>query len=177
MTLDNLTDLDFIAYDRVDGTLAIFQFKYQDHYRGDMKSRSNKVGRLIAQSEKWTDAVSDWLARSDERVLRATLGLPIRTEPTRTVLLIVTEHFAHHLSNASLGGAVYGTWAQAIDAFARDRRTGQGSLHGFCEELGEVSNIGNLTGDRGSPIAREYNLEGVKFTLTECQRLDGKKLL
>ena len=173
----HLTDLDLVAYDEADGTLAIFQLKYQDHYRGDMKSRSNKVSRLIAQSSKWTEAVSEWLTRSDERVLRATLGLPIRKEPTRTELVIVAEHFAHHLSDASLDGAVHGTWAQAIDAFKRDRRTGQGALRGFCEKLGEVSNIGNLTRERRAPSAREYKLEGVQFTLTERQGLGGRKSL
>lgn len=173
----HLTDLDLVAYDEADGTLALFQLKYQDHYRGDMKSRSNKVGRLITQVEKWTEAVSGWLTRSDVRVLRATLGVPIQREPARTVLVIVTEHFAHHLSDADLDEAIYGTWAQAIDAFVRDRKTRQGSLRGFCEKLQEVSSMENVKMDRVGPRTREYKLEGVMFTLTERDGFDGKRSL
>lgn len=173
----HLTDLDLVVYDEADGTLAIFQLKYQDHYRGDMKSRSNKVGRLITQVEKWTEAVSSWLAHSDVRVLRATLGFPIQRKPSRTVLVIVTEHFAHHLSDANLRGAIYGTWAQAIDAFARDRRAGQGSLHGFCQKLQDVSNIENVKWEKVVSGTKEYKLESVNFTLTEREGFDGKRSL
>lgn len=173
----HLTDVDLVAYDGTDGTLAIFQLKYQDHYRGDMKSRSNKVGRLIAQVEKWTEAVSGWLQHSDERTLRGTLGLPIRTKPARVFLVIVTEHFAHHLSGADIGESVYGTWAQAIDAFARDRDAEEGSLRGFCEKLGKVSTLGKAPSERVSSGMREYKLEGVRFTITECQNLTGKRSL
>ena len=162
----HLTDVDLTAFDPRDGTLLLFQLKYQDHYAGNMKARTNRVQRLIRQAENWSRIVSDWLNDADAAKLRDTFGLPIRIERQQVSLAIICERFAHHLYQVDLRDASYGSWPHLIEAFAREKRYGTGSLAGFRLWLDRVVDNVIVPQDAMTSEARRYDLGDLSFEIS-----------
>lgn len=48
-----VTDIDFAAVDKRDGTVMLFQLKHQDPYGGDIRRRSNRAERLRSEVTHW----------------------------------------------------------------------------------------------------------------------------
>lgn len=127
-----VTDIDFAAVDKTDGTVVLFQLKHQDPYGGDIRRRSNRAERLRNEVTHWLDATRTWLAEEPSAINQALrLGSGVKCE--RIYLVVVAKHFAHFLSVVDLReDAAYATWVQFFDALNRHRSEGgQQSLRGL----------------------------------------------
>ncbi|MBY5867844.1 hypothetical protein [Rhizobium leguminosarum] len=71
-----LTDIDAAIFDRMTGTLAVFQIKWQDSFENSLTERASRQSNLVKEGNAWIEIVSKYCAglSGDERAMR--LGLP-----------------------------------------------------------------------------------------------------
>ena len=112
-----LTDVDFTAADKQDGTIILFQLKHQESYGLDERKRSNRAEQMQEDVGHWLQATRNWLAKEPSSVRRA-LGLHKNFESKRIYLAVIAKPSAYFLHALDLqSDAVYATLFQLIDVF------------------------------------------------------------
>lgn len=111
------TDIDFVAYDSMSHTVALFQLKWQQPSVSDEKIRRNNAGNLIDESNRWVLAVSEWLAADGLTVLAQRLGIR-RSELSRASLFVLGRYGAHFSGHSNADSrAAWSNWGH----FERER--------------------------------------------------------
>ena len=70
-----VTDLDYIAYDKVNNELAIFQLKWQHPVGMDNRARRSAGQNLLSQGNDWVQRVTSWLDKFGAEELTNTVEL------------------------------------------------------------------------------------------------------
>lgn len=164
------TDIDFVAIDEQRGTVLLFQLKHQDHYRGDMRRRSNRSNRLLNQTASWVKKITTWLSESSDREIAATLRRSANFRIEHARLVVLTRHFAHFLSRLQLEEDVaYATWEQFYDALIRlqAEKERPGDLAGLFDVLSEF-----MTHKMAKPVDWDttdtYHLRRIAFRVQQA---------
>lgn len=116
----NLTDIDFVLYERNANELALFQLKWQHPVGMDNRGRRSAGKNLVEESNRWIDIVLSWLERHGVDDLMRRLGFESFTSPT--VQLFVLGRYHVYLSgfDARDGRAIWSDWTH----FQRSRLEG-----------------------------------------------------
>ena len=71
-----LTDIDALVFDRITGTVAVFQLKWQDAFETSLKERASRQKNLSREGNSWVEIVSEYCLglSANDRALK--LGLP-----------------------------------------------------------------------------------------------------
>jgi hypothetical protein len=86
-----VTDIDFVAYDRENNELGLFQLKWQQPVGMDNRTRRSAGKNLVTEGNKWVVSVHNWLqTHGDEEVSRR---LGIITKPRIRVVLFVIARY------------------------------------------------------------------------------------
>jgi hypothetical protein len=107
------TDINFVLIDTQYGDVLLCQFKFQDPYGADFKTRSSRMSRFMNDCLAWLTAVKEWVAKG-EMTLRSALRLRRNSRITRVRKLIVAKHHAHALYDAA---ATLGRWSKQLTFF------------------------------------------------------------
>lgn len=100
----DLTDIDFAAYNRVNGDLLLFQLKWQHPFDADDRARRSMGRNLVTKGNEWIEKVCDWTSNHGTGELVRRLGFTLGEEP-RPRLVVLARY-----------GAQFSGWS------ARDRR-------------------------------------------------------
>jgi hypothetical protein len=163
-----LTDVDFAVVEESSGWVLLFQLKHQDHYRADMRRRSNRGSRLKQESAHWLDTMRAWLATTPSNEIRAALRLKSSSSGQTHRLVLLTRHFAHFLRDLDLGkDATYATWMQLYDALNRMRAEGRAfSLQSLFEILeAYMSHV--MVRPRELHVLEKYDLGTISYRIRQ----------
>ena len=113
------TDIDAAVFDRANGTLGLFQLKWQDPFGTSMRKRNSKMMNFLSETNRWISTVSTFLLEHPH-ALDHPLGQG--TIPTHDVkiihLFVIGRHFAHFSGGASRDSrAAWGIWPQVLRLF------------------------------------------------------------
>ena len=110
-----LTDIDFTAVDKQEGTIILFQLKHQENYGLDERKRSNRAEQMREEVGHWLRITRNWLAKEPSPIKRA-LGLRNSFECKQIYLVVIAKPSAYFLSTLELrNDAVYATLFQLIN--------------------------------------------------------------
>lgn len=73
-----ITDIDGAIYDRITGDLAIIQIKWQDYYLNDVRKLRSRAKNFIEETNKWANAVEDWIEKEGVSSLVKSLRLKLK---------------------------------------------------------------------------------------------------
>lgn len=114
------TDIDAVLYDKVRGTLGLFQLKWQDTFYASMKERFSRITNLIPKSVEWIDKIESWLKANDEATILKTLKINETIGKIETIHLFVISRNHVHFTNQPLDKrAVWASWYQVIESDAK----------------------------------------------------------
>lgn len=127
-----LTDVDAAFADPKNGTLGLFQLKWQDQFGSSMSERSSRMRNFVEGSNKWIQAMEEWLADRLPAVAARDVGFApeIARKMSKVRLFVLGRSFA----SFSIGverrlGAAWGSWAQVRrDAAAEQTSFAQAPL-------------------------------------------------
>lgn len=107
---DEVTDIDFAAYDTETGDLAVFQLKWQQPVSADSSARWSTGKNLTSTSNKWIEAVVRWLDKHGTHEMAARLGWNGSRISAVTMFVLGRYHafFSGHEHRAS--GATWSDW-------------------------------------------------------------------
>lgn len=90
------TDVDALVIDTEDGTVGIFQMKWQEMFGGAMRERRSRMRNLERESHKWIDAVEQWISEFGlaEMVARSRNRLPSGFVPKSYRLFVLGRYYA-----------------------------------------------------------------------------------
>lgn len=94
-----VTDLDYIAYDKINNELAIFQLKWQQPVGIDNRARRSAGKNLVSQGNDWIDRVTRWLDTFGINELAQRAGIQVK--PDAKVRLLVVARYNAHFSGYS----------------------------------------------------------------------------
>lgn len=119
----DVTDIDFVVFERGSREIALFQLKWQHPVGFDNRGRLSSGRNLIEESNRWVKAVLSWLDRHGIDELIQRLGFEKSASPT--VHLFVLGRYHVHLTGFDQRDprAVWADWAH----FLRVRTEGQGT--------------------------------------------------
>lgn len=108
---EDVTDIDFAAFERNANELALFQLKWQYPVGMDNRSRRSAGRNLVETSNRWVDTVTSWLARHGVDELMRRLRFESSAGPV--VHLFVLGRYHVHLTgfDARDARAVWSDWA------------------------------------------------------------------
>jgi hypothetical protein len=89
----DLTDIDFAAYDPLNGDLMLIQLKWQHPFEGDDKVRRSMASNLANGGNKWIGVVIDWIETIDPEELLRRLGFTLGAKP-RPYLFVLARYGA-----------------------------------------------------------------------------------
>jgi hypothetical protein len=119
----DLTDIDFVLYDRKANELALFQLKWQHPVGIDNRGRRSAGKNLVEESNRWIDIVISWLGQHGVGDVLRRLGFDSSTSPR--VHLFVLGRYHVHLSgfDARDRRAIWSDWAHFCRACEEEPRT------------------------------------------------------
>jgi len=91
-----LTDIDALIIDLKSNTMLLFQLKWQEPFGGSMSERNSKKNNFIDTSNKWIEAVDEWIMSSDAKQKADVLGLKKETleKITNYKMVVLGRHFS-----------------------------------------------------------------------------------
>lgn len=106
-----VTDVDFAAYDRQTGELAVFQLKWQQPVGIDPKRRRSAGDNLLTECNHWIQRIEAWCGKYGAAEFARRLGMP--GDPPPRIRLFILGRYAAHFSG--FGGrnesAIWADWA------------------------------------------------------------------
>lgn len=112
-----LTDIDGFIYDKITGTLALFQLKWQEPFANSMFERNSRKRNFERESDHWINLIEGWLESKTSNELAASFGLKseLLKEYKKSILFIIGRNFAHFSGDAPPNeGAAWGLWPQIV---------------------------------------------------------------
>lgn len=92
-----LTDIDSVIYDQGNNTCYFLQFKYQDDFVRDVKTKKNQIDRINKQIEQWFNSINIWLKNhSLERFLKDSHFKNVKATP-KLKFIIFTQYNINQL--------------------------------------------------------------------------------
>ncbi|MNW40387.1 hypothetical protein D3C74_175000 [compost metagenome] len=116
-----LTDIDAFIYDKVTGTLGLFQLKWQEPFADSMYERKSRKANFESESNDWIDSVNGWLENKTISELSASFGLKknVFNNLNQTLLFVLGRNFSHFSGNSvPIDNAAWGMWAQVLRLFS-----------------------------------------------------------
>ncbi len=122
----DVTDIDAVAFDRDQGTLLLFQLKWQDPFGQSLRERRSRMRNFMSTSNKWVDTISEWLSQSSREQLLDCVGLDTsRFRINRIEIVVLARHHARFTkSDAPATSAAWGTWPQLCRIASEEYRGG-----------------------------------------------------
>jgi hypothetical protein len=149
-----VTDLDFIAYDKENNELAIFQLKWQHPVGMDNRARRSAGKNLLDQGNDWVERVLGWLGRYGVTELTKRAGIAVK--PDVGVNLFVIGRYNAYFSGFSNRDtrAVWSDWNHFMKVRVENPRTSIGELASILKSEAEE-------------IARSHPGDSYMFPLNE----------
>lgn len=92
-----LTDIDSVIYDQGNNTCYFLQFKYQDDFVRDVKTKKNQIDRINKQIEQWFNSINIWLKNHTlEKFLKDSHFKNVKTSPALK-FIIFTQYNINQL--------------------------------------------------------------------------------
>lgn len=130
------TDIDAVLYDKEQGTLGLFQLKWQDTFYTSMKERFSRITNLIPKSVEWVDKVESWINSNDEKTILDTLRIGGNAGKIETIHLFVISRNHVHFTNQPLDKrAIWASWYQTIEASSKIKDIGLNPISAFAAKL------------------------------------------
>jgi hypothetical protein len=112
-----LTDIDFVAIEKLSGAIFLCQLKHQDISGADIHSKFTRINRLKQQSSDWLDAVDQWLDVIDETTVRNTFRLPRDFPAVQIFKIIITRNGGLSIGEYKFRQKTHGfSWVQFYNA-------------------------------------------------------------
>lgn len=112
-----LTDIDAVVFDQQNGTLGLFQLKWQDPFGTSMQKRETKKGNILAETNSWIDRVSSWLLdkEPDEIAQAFSLEQFTKIKVSKVLLFILGRYYVHFSGDEPPDSrAAWGMWPQVL---------------------------------------------------------------
>ena len=125
----DVTDIDAALVNRVWGSVALFQIKWQDLFGASMRQRESQKRNLLSTGNRWVDRVCDWIESNSLEALARQLGLTkSESQGIRQVRLFVLGRNASHFSGEGEpdSRAAWGNWRQ-VQRLVAENYDGTGS--------------------------------------------------
>jgi hypothetical protein len=112
-----LTDIDALIFDRITGTVGIFQLKWQDPFANNMRERESRKSNFLHTGNKWIASVSLWLKNNTSNEISMILRLDNQTSepPNKFRLFMLGRNFSHFSGESNPDQrAAWGFWYQVV---------------------------------------------------------------
>jgi len=112
-----LTDIDAVVFDQRNGTLGLFQLKWQDLIGTSMRKRETKKRNLLAETNSWIDKVSIWLANKEPDEIAQAFSIEQFTKinVSKVLLFILGRYYVHFsVDEPPDSRAAWGMWPQVL---------------------------------------------------------------
>lgn len=149
-----VTDLDFIAYDKENNELAIFQLKWQHPVGIDNRARRSAGKNLLDQGNDWVERVSVWLSKYGVAELSKRAGITVK--PDVGVKLFVIGRYNAYFSGFSQrdARAAWSDWNHFMRVRVENPRA-------------SISEIANVLINEAEDISRSYPGDSYMFPLND----------
>ena len=114
-----VTDIDATVFDRANGTLGLFQLKWQDPFGTSMRKRNSKMMNFLSETNRWISTVSTFLLEHPHALDHPLGQVTIPAHDVKNIhLFVIGRHFSHFSGGASRDSrAAWGTWPQVLRLF------------------------------------------------------------
>lgn len=110
------TDIDAVIVDQTNGDIAFFQLKWQDPSNYSPYALKSKRANYEAQTEKWINAVSDWIYSATEKQMSDLLGVPQKYISKNKIKLFILgrEHGNYSSNTVRSDNCAWCQWYQLL---------------------------------------------------------------
>lgn len=110
------TDIDAVIVDQTNGDIAFFQLKWQDPSNYSPYALKSKRANYEVQTEKWINAVSDWIHSATEKQMSDLLGVPQKYISKNKIKLFILgrEHGNYSSNTVRSDNCAWCQWYQLL---------------------------------------------------------------
>lgn len=112
------TDIDAAVYNRISGTMALFQLKWQDLFGRSTRERRSRISNLFEPAKKWVDKMISWVSSNDAKTIMSALGFDTNQSITSVKLFVVGRNSVHFTGETADDRVAWCTWHQMLQADA-----------------------------------------------------------
>ncbi len=119
-----VTDVDAAVFDRISGTLGLYQLKWQLPHWGSLKERLSKSKNFLSTGHSWVDVLTEALPQIGFEGLQSAFRIPARLGRVNQVAGFVLGRFFSEFGEVDperTDGVTWGSWAQFVAARANSR--------------------------------------------------------
>ena len=116
-----VTDVDAAVFDTRNGSLGLFQLKWQDPFGSSLRKRESRMKNLIPSANTWVQAATSWISGKSIADFRQQFRLP-KTEAVSAYLFVVGRSFVSFSGARDVDRrAAWGMWPQVVELLAEER--------------------------------------------------------